>query len=124
MNKLLFFVDDDKMILNLLEYTVKNMQEFEVKTFQSGEDCLENLDLNPDIIILDHIFKSGPHHLLSGLETLEEIRKKNDNVPVIILTNQEDENLRNEYKASGASGFIPKNDYFIDVLIETIQKEL
>ena len=40
--KLVFFVDDDKMIINLLEYTFKSRQGIEVKTFFSGEECLEN----------------------------------------------------------------------------------
>ncbi len=124
MEKLVFFVDDDKMILNLLEYTIKNMQEFDVRTFQSGEECIKNLELHPDLIILDHVFKSEGHNSLNGLETLNEIRKINNEIPVVILTSNEDEELRQQFRNSGASGFIPKNDYFIDVLMETIREKL
>jgi DNA-binding NarL/FixJ family response regulator len=123
MQKLVFFVDDDKMILNLLEYTIKNMQDFDVMTFQSGEECLRNLNLNPDLIILDHVFKSDGVNTLNGLDTLRKIRKVNTEIPVVILTSQEDESLKKQFKDSGASGFIPKNDYFIDVLMETISRK-
>ena len=59
MSKLIFFVDDDKMILNLLEYTFQSRQDYDVVTFQTGEECLENLHLGPRLIVLDHILASG-----------------------------------------------------------------
>ena len=52
-NKLIFFVDDDKMILHLLEYVFHNMENYTFKTFTSGEDCLNNIGMNPDVIVLD-----------------------------------------------------------------------
>ena len=55
MSKTIFFVDDDKMILNLLEYTFQSRQDYQVITFQTGEECLENLDQKPRLIVLDHI---------------------------------------------------------------------
>ena len=44
-NKLIFFVDDDKMMLNLMEYTFKCREGFEVKSYFSGEECIDNLKL-------------------------------------------------------------------------------
>lgn len=124
MSKLVFFVDDDKMILNLLEYTLNNREDFEVKTFQSGEDCIDNLSMDPDLIILDHVFKSTEANPLNGLQTLRKIRMTNTEVPVVILSSQDDEDLKTRFMESGANLYIPKNDYFIDVLMETIDKEL
>jgi two-component system, OmpR family, response regulator len=123
MGKLVFFVDDDKMILNLLEYTLKNRQDFDVKTFFTGEECIENLNLKPDLIVLDHIFKSNGKSGKNGLEILKEIKDFKEDLPVIILTSQEDQNLSNEFITHGADKFIPKNDYFIDALMETIEKQ-
>lgn len=55
---------------------------YEVEAFDSGEACLSSLGrLLPDAIFLD-IDMPG----LSGLETLERLRTKNPNVPVIMLT--------------------------------------
>jgi len=124
MGKLVFFVDDDKMILNLLEYTLKNRQDYDVKTFFSGEECLSHLGLNPDLIVLDHTFKSNGKAIKSGLEVLREIKLLNNKLPVIILTSHEDQKLADEFILSGAAKFIPKNDYFIDALMETIEKEI
>jgi two-component system, OmpR family, response regulator len=124
MQKLVFFVDDDKMILNLLEYTINNREDCDIMTFQSGEECLENLSLNPDLIILDHVFKSEHVNPLNGLQTLKKIREISQDIPVVILSSQEDQEIKDEFLKAGATGYIPKNDYFIDVLMETVDKQL
>ena len=124
MEKLVFFVDDDKMILNLIEYTIKNRQDYEIKTFYTGEECIEHLGLNPDLIVLDHIFKSNGKSGKNGLEILKEIRHRNNELPVIILSSADDSKIADEFISHGATKFIPKNDYFIDALIETIEKQI
>jgi DNA-binding NtrC family response regulator len=121
-DKLIFIVDDDKVILNLLEYTFKSREGYNVRTFDSGEDCLKNLHLNPDLIVLDHLFYLRGVNGLSGLETLKEIRIKSPDVPVIILSGQEDLALIREFIKNGAIKYIPKADYFIDVLVESVEK--
>ena len=124
MSKKIFFVDDDKMILNLLEYTFQSRQDYRVITFQTGEDCLKNLDLGPRLIVLDHILSGAGEDCLSGLDTLKEIRKVNKEVPVVILTGQGDDALLSEFMENGASRYLTKDDFFIDSLIETIQQVL
>ncbi len=124
MGKLVFFVDDDKMILNLLEYTLKNRQDYEVKTFFSGEECIAQLGLKPDLIVLDYIFKSAGDTNKTGMEILREIKSYNDQLPVIILTSLEDQLIADEFISNGAVKFIPKNDYFIDALMETIEMQI
>jgi Response regulator containing CheY-like receiver, AAA-type ATPase, and DNA-binding domains len=121
-DKLIFIVDDDKIILNLLEYTFKSKEGYIVKTFYSGEECLKNLHLNPDLIVLDHLFSLRGDKAMSGLETLKELRVKNPEIPVIILSGQEDLALIREFIKNGAIKYIPKADYFIDVLVESVEK--
>ena len=122
MSKTIFFVDDDKMILNLLEYTFQSRQDYQVITFMTGEECLENLDQKPRLIVLDHILSGPGEERLSGLETLMEIRKVEPEVPVVILTGQGDDTLLSEFMENGASRYLTKDDFFIDSLIETIQE--
>ncbi len=124
MNKLVFFVDDDTMILNLLEYTFNNQRDYDIKTFSSGKDCIDNLHLNPDLIVLDHVFKDDGQVPANGLQTLKEIRKTHKDIPVLVLSNLDDEIMQEWYKEGGATSYIPKNDYFIDNLMEAIDREL
>jgi len=122
MSKTIFFVDDDKMILNLLEYTFQSRQDYKVISFQTGEDCLKNLEQEPQLIVLDHILSGPGEEKLSGLETLIEIRKQNQDIPVVILTGQGDDALLSEFMEHGANRYLTKDDFFIDSLIETIQQ--
>ena len=122
MSRLIFFIDDDKMILNLLEYTFQSRQDYHVVCFQTGEECLNNLHQNPSLIVLDHVLASGEDNRLNGLDTLKEIRKINKIVPVVILTGQGDDTLLSEFMEQGANRYLTKDDFFIDSLIETIQE--
>jgi len=122
MGKLIFFVDDDKMILNLLEYTFQSRKHYVVKTYLSGEECLENLSLKPDLIVLDHILSASKEGQMDGLATLKKINHLNLEIPVIILTGHGDDELLSEFMANGATRFLTKDDYFIDSLIESIEQ--
>jgi two-component system, OmpR family, response regulator len=120
--KLIFIVDDDKVILNLLEYTFKSREGYDVKTFASGEDCLAHIEMNPDLIVLDHMFYKQGEKKMSGLDTLIELKKRLKDVPVIVLSGQDDTLLVREFILNGALKYIPKEDYFIDALVESVEK--
>ncbi len=124
MGRLIFFIDDDKVILNLLEYTFQSRHDYDVICYKTGEECLENLHLGPDLIVLDHILEGEDENTLNGLETLKEIRYIKKDIPVVILTGQGDEKLLSEFMENGADKYLTKDDYFINSLIETIEQAL
>jgi len=124
MGKLIFFVDDDRMIINLLEYTFQSRQKYTVKSFSSGEDCLDSLNDKPDLIVLDHILSGPGQEGMDGLETYVEIRKRNIQIPVIILTGHADDKLLSRFMDAGVNRFLTKDDFFVDSLIESIDQIL
>jgi DNA-binding NtrC family response regulator len=84
----IFLVDDDALYLKSLEIEFLNNADFEIKTFLSGELCLENLSLNPDIIILDYHLDGINPNAMNGLQTLTLIKEHKD-IPVIMLSSQD-----------------------------------
>ncbi|MBN2611817.1 MAG: response regulator [Bacteroidales bacterium] len=120
-NRLIFFVDDDKMMLNLMEYTFKCRDGYEVKSYFSGEECIENLKLNPDLIVLDYYLGDEDSNSMSGLETLHKISEFKKNIDVIILSREKNPELIQKFIENGAKKYVIKDDYFIDTLIETIE---
>jgi two-component system, OmpR family, response regulator len=84
----LFLVDDDALFLKSLEIEFLENADFEIKTFLSGELCLENLSLNPDIIILDYHLDGINPNAMNGLQTLTLIKEHKD-IPVIMLSSQD-----------------------------------
>ena len=88
--KLIFVVDDDQFILNLVTKRLI-IDGYEVKSFSYGEDCLSSLSLKPDLIVLDYLF----HHkeqakVMDGKIIFSLIQQFNKSIPVIILSGQED----------------------------------
>lgn len=122
--KLIFVVDDDRIIQNLLEYTFNSREGYDVMVFSNGEECIQNLGLKPDIIVLDHLFLNNGTSMMNGLDVIEAIRKTDKKTPVIILSSQPSPELIEDFYRKGATGYIRKEDYFIDTLIESIEKIL
>lgn len=122
-NKLVFFVDDDKMILNLLEYTFKSRDGIQVKTFFSGEECMDHMHLKPNLVVVDHMFTGGRGQM-NGLQLVKKIRTIDREATILVLSGQEDQTIREDFIQSGAKRYISKDDYFIDTLIDTIEDEM
>jgi two-component system, OmpR family, response regulator len=122
--KLIFMVDDDKVILNLLEYVFQSKNGYNIKTFISGEDCLDNMNLNPDLVVLDYILNEKDKTHMNGLETLKKLLKKDKNLPVIILSGQTDDHIGQLMLKSGARQVLRKDDFFVDRLEKYIACEI
>jgi two-component system, OmpR family, response regulator len=85
----IFLVDDDVLFLKSLEIDFAQNTESVIKTFLTGEHCLENLSQNPDVIILDYYLNSVDLNAINGLETLGRIKTINSHIPVIMLSSQD-----------------------------------
>ena len=86
---LIFLVDDDVLFLKSLEIDFTQNTESYIKTFTTGELCLENISQNPDIIILDYYLNSIDINAINGVETLDRIKTANPLIPVIMLSSQD-----------------------------------
>jgi two-component system, OmpR family, response regulator len=86
---LIFLVDDDALFLKSLEIDFAENTKYAVKTFSTGEQCLENLSKNPNVIILDYHLDGIDKNAINGLETLDRIKKDNPQISVIMLSSQD-----------------------------------
>ena len=59
---------------------------------------------------------------MSGLETLKKIKQENNKITVIILSREKDEKTINKFLEQGAMKYVTKDDFFIDTLLETVEK--
>lgn len=85
----LFLVDDDAVFLKALEIQFKEHADFELETFETGELCIENLDKNPDVVILDFHLDGIVKNAMDGIQTLDKIKDFNPEIPVIMLSEQD-----------------------------------
>ncbi len=84
-----FLVDDDAVFLKLLAIDFQMQTNFKVLTFETGEKCIENLQLQPDLIILDYHLDGVEKGVMNGIETLDKIKDFNTTIPVIMLSSQD-----------------------------------
>ena len=103
LEKTIFIVDDEPAILKLLTHWVQNEWEYNVRTFTNGNDLLENIDENPDLILLDIMLPD-----LSGTEILPRIKRTNKYLPVIMLSAQGNIDVALECIRNGAFDYFPK----------------
>jgi polysaccharide export outer membrane protein len=101
----IFVVDDDEFCLSLYEQQIYSLGYTDVSTFKNGHDCIENLNLKPDIILLDHSMED-----FNGYEILKKIKKINPDIYVVILSGQEDFSVISDTLHLGAFDFIVKSN--------------
>jgi DNA-binding NtrC family response regulator len=85
----IFLVDDDALFLKSLEIDFLQQGDFDVKTFATGELCLENLSQNPHLIILDYNLDGIVKNAMNGIETLDKIKIIDPDIPVVMLSSQD-----------------------------------
>ncbi|MBN2173572.1 MAG: response regulator [Bacteroidales bacterium] len=108
--KLIFVVDDNIMFAEMLSDHLKRNPAYEVMAFGTGEECLENLYHEPDLIILDYYLNDVYKDAANGLEILEEIRNKKLDPKVIMLSSQERYAVAAKTISKGARHYVIKND--------------
>jgi two-component system, OmpR family, response regulator len=85
----LFLVDDDAVFLKLLEIEFLEHADFEIETFATGELCMESISHQPDVIILDYYLDGIDRDAMNGIETLDQIKAFNPDIPVVMLSSQD-----------------------------------
>lgn len=107
---MIILVDDDFIFLEMLKESLIDNPELNIVAFQSGEECINHLHLNPDVIVLDYFLNSENPSAKNGLEILKKIRDVNPKTKVIILSGQEDGNLVYEFVRENATNYVVKDD--------------
>jgi len=112
----IFVVEDNEWYNKLLVYTLSLNPDYEVKSFLNAHDFLGCLSEAPDIVTLDYRLPD-----LSGLEVLKRIRQENENIHVILISEQEDIEMVVTLLKMGAYDYITKSNDIKERLLNTIQ---
>ena len=85
----IFLVDDDAFYLKNLSLDFLDFDNYIIETFPTGEKCLEKIHEMPDLVILDYHLNGINPTAINGIEALDEIKKINSNIPVVMLSSQD-----------------------------------
>jgi DNA-binding NtrC family response regulator len=119
---IIFLVDDDALFLKLLTMEFLQKGDFIIETFPTGESCIENLSKNPDLIVLDYHLDSIEKKSINGIQTLDEIRKYNAKIPVIMLSSQDKIEVAIDCMHHGVNDYIVKSETAFLRLLSIIEK--
>jgi two-component system, OmpR family, response regulator len=117
--KLIFIVDDDPFI-NMLIVKRFSADGYKLEAFLSGEECLESLDTNPDLIILDYFFIHSEKQIMNGLEVFNKLVELRPDIPVIMVSGQDRGEVVLELARKGIADYIIKDNNLIENLTKSI----
>ncbi len=100
----IFIVEDDPFFANMLNERLKKESYNNVHVYHTGEEALNKLYEQPDIVILDHGLGK-----LNGIQVLKKIKSVNPNIQVIFLSAQEQMNVAIQALKYGAYDYLEKN---------------
>lgn len=112
-----FIVDDDIFCANVYEQYLANLNYTDITYFSNGNDCLNNLDQNPDIIFLDHNMED-----LTGFEVLRKIKRYNPNIYIVMISGQDNIKTAVDALKYGAFDYVIKDSSVCETITRIINK--
>ena len=102
----LLIVDDSSMLRDMLTYALNEGGYNEVTEGIDGVDGLKKAkETQHDLLIVDYNMPN-----MNGIEMIKAIRKLENykSIPIFMLTTERSEDLKQEAKSAGATGWITK----------------
>ncbi len=101
----IFIVEDDPLYGEMLKYHLSLNPDNEVVKFETGSDCLKNLYQNPSLISLDYSLPD-----MSGFDVIRKVREFNAEIPIVIVSGQEDVATAVRLLKDGAYDYFVKDE--------------
>lgn len=111
----IFVVEDDEWYSRLLVHTLSLNPDYEIQSFGTGKECLANLHQEPDIITLDYRLPD-----MKGLDVLKQIKEINDDIQIILISEQDDIGVVVTLLQNGAFDYIVKSKDIRERLLNTV----
>lgn len=111
----IFIVEDDPWYGELIKHHLSLNSDYIVSLFTSGRELLNNLHLKPDLICMDYGLPD-----FTGAQLLKEIQLINNQIPLIVISAQEEINIVVDLLKAGARDYIIKDEHTKEHLWKSI----
>ena len=100
-----FVVDDNELYAKASRHHLALNPDNQVEVFLTGKQCLENIHTNPNVIFLDYSLPD-----ISGIDVLKKMKEMRPEIPVVIVSGQEDVSTAVDLLKEGAYDYIVKDE--------------
>ena len=104
-NVKIFIVEDDTWYAEILNYNLSANPDYTVEMIETGKELLKRLHEKPDIITLDYSLPD-----MSGEKLLKQIKARFPDLPIVMISGQEDISTAINLLKEGAYDYIVKDD--------------
>ena len=111
----IFVVEDDPWYGQIIIHHLSMNPDYDLELFKTGKSLLENVFKKPDLVCMDFGLPD-----MSGDKLLKEIKARDKNLPVIVISAQEEISVAVELLKAGAKDYIIKDDHTKDQLWKSI----
>jgi two-component system OmpR family response regulator len=115
----IFIVEDNLLYQQLI---ARELESFggQFYFYTTGEHCIANLCRRPSIVVLDYNLDGE----INGLETLEEIRKFDPSILVVLFSSQKEVYSNENQRRYGSFDFLEKKDHSFSMLKKLLQTKI
>lgn len=111
----IFIVEDDPWYGEILAYHLGQNPEYIVSKFETGNECLAKMHLNPDLVTIDFSLPD-----MKGDELYKKIKELNPQLPVICISSQEEITVAVNLLKMGVNDYLVKDEATKDLLWNSI----
>lgn len=113
----IFLIEDDLWYSKLLNHHLSLNDDYDVSIFNNGKTALSNLHEKPDLVCMDFGLPD-----IEGINLLNKLKAHNPDLPVIVISAQEDISVAVELLKAGADDYIIKDEFTKDMLWRSVIK--
>ena len=111
----IYMVEDDPWYGEILDYHLSLNPDYKVTRFESGKDCLAKMHLKPDLVTIDFSLPD-----ITGDDLFKRIREISPQVPVIVISSQEEVAVAVNLLKMGVNDYLVKDEATKDLLWNSI----
>jgi len=106
----IFLVDDEPIQNEMLKDYIGERFQYKIKTYESGETAISDLNLNPAIAVLDFHLNSHLPNAQNGVEVLKKVKELSPDTQVIMLSGQDKLEVAIDSMKYGAYDYVIKGE--------------
>jgi DNA-binding NarL/FixJ family response regulator len=107
----IFVIDDESFHREMVaDFIKRKFPEGEVIKYSTGEEALHEIYKKPDCVIIDYYLNLNNPTAANGIQFLDQLKEVLPQVPVILLSGQENPEVAAAAIKHGAYDYIVKNE--------------